>query len=149
MKRDTRRVVVVHAFLIPAPWRQRQVDFWVRDQPGLQSEFQDSQGYTEKSCLEKKQNKTKQKQNKTNKQTKKKEKGHSQEPQDSFCTRPGRKGPGKSEAEGGSQGKGSWFLTSSGVSQRKPGQSWFNASLSLFLSLSLSPPTTPGSWASN
>jgi hypothetical protein len=37
--------------LIPAPGRQRQEDFWVRGQPGLQSEFQDSQGYTEKSCL--------------------------------------------------------------------------------------------------
>jgi hypothetical protein len=35
------------------------VDFWVRGQPGLQSEFQDSQGYTEKPCLEKQ----KQKQN--------------------------------------------------------------------------------------
>jgi hypothetical protein len=44
--------------LIPALGRQRQVDFWVRGQPGLQSEFQDSQGYTEKPCLE---NKTKQK----------------------------------------------------------------------------------------
>jgi hypothetical protein len=28
--------------------------FQVRGQPGLQSEFQDSQGYTEKPCLEKK-----------------------------------------------------------------------------------------------
>jgi hypothetical protein len=46
--------------LIPALGRQRQTDFWVRGQPGLQSEFQDSQGYTEKPCL-KKQNKTKQK----------------------------------------------------------------------------------------
>jgi hypothetical protein len=49
--------------LIPALGRQRQVDFRVQGQPGLQSEFQDSQGYTEKSCLEKqktkKQNKTK------------------------------------------------------------------------------------------
>jgi hypothetical protein len=34
--------------LIPALGRQRQADFWVR---GLQSEFQDSQGYTEKPCL--------------------------------------------------------------------------------------------------
>jgi hypothetical protein len=34
--------------------RQRQADFWVRGQPGLQSEFQDSQGYTEKPCLKKK-----------------------------------------------------------------------------------------------
>jgi hypothetical protein len=40
--------------LIPALWRQRQADFWVQGQPGLQSEFQDSQGYTEKPCLEKK-----------------------------------------------------------------------------------------------
>jgi hypothetical protein len=31
--------------------RQRQADFWVRGQPGLQSEFQDSQGYIEKPCL--------------------------------------------------------------------------------------------------
>jgi hypothetical protein len=33
--------------------RQRQVDFWVRGQPGLQSEFQGSQSYTEKPCLKK------------------------------------------------------------------------------------------------
>jgi hypothetical protein len=33
--------------LIPALGRQRQADFWVWGQPGLQSEFQDSQGYTE------------------------------------------------------------------------------------------------------
>jgi hypothetical protein len=39
--------------LIPALRRQRQVDFWVRGQPSLQREFQDSQGYTEKPCLEK------------------------------------------------------------------------------------------------
>jgi hypothetical protein len=38
--------------LIPALGRQRQVDFWVWGQPGLQNEFQDSQGYTEKPCLE-------------------------------------------------------------------------------------------------
>jgi hypothetical protein len=31
-----------------------------RGQPGLQSEFQDSQGYTEKLCLENQKNKTKQ-----------------------------------------------------------------------------------------
>jgi hypothetical protein len=41
--------------LISALGRQRQVDFWVRGQPGLQSEFRDSQGYTEKPCLENKQ----------------------------------------------------------------------------------------------
>jgi hypothetical protein len=39
--------------VILADGRQRQVDFWVLDQPGLQSEFQDSQGYTEKPCLKK------------------------------------------------------------------------------------------------
>ena len=44
---------------------QRQADFW--GQPGLQIEFQDSQGYTEKPCLEKKPNPK----NQTNKQTKK------------------------------------------------------------------------------
>jgi hypothetical protein len=31
-----------------------QADFWVWGQPGLQSEFQDSLGYTEKPCLKKK-----------------------------------------------------------------------------------------------
>jgi hypothetical protein len=45
--------------LITALGRQRQVDFWVRGQPGLQSEFQDSQGYTEKPCLEKRKKKKK------------------------------------------------------------------------------------------
>jgi hypothetical protein len=45
--------------LIPALKRQRQADIWVRGQPGLQSEFQDSQGYTEKPYLKKKQNKNK------------------------------------------------------------------------------------------
>jgi hypothetical protein len=44
--------------LIPALGRQKQADFCVRGQPGLQSEFQDSQGYTEKPCLEKKQKQT-------------------------------------------------------------------------------------------
>jgi hypothetical protein len=47
--------------LIPALGRQGQVNFLVRGRLGLQSEFQDSQGYTEKPCLEKQ----------TNKQTKK------------------------------------------------------------------------------
>jgi hypothetical protein len=42
-----------HMPLIPALGRQRQKDFWVRGQPGLQSELQDSQGYTEKPYLEK------------------------------------------------------------------------------------------------
>ena len=39
--------------LISALGKQRQVDFWVRGQPGLQSEFQDSQGYTEKPWKQK------------------------------------------------------------------------------------------------
>jgi hypothetical protein len=39
--------------LLPALGRQRQADFWVRGQPGLQSEFQDSQDYTEKPYFEK------------------------------------------------------------------------------------------------
>jgi hypothetical protein len=46
-----------HTLLIPALKRQRQADFLVRGQPGLQREFQDSQDYTEKPCLEKKKKK--------------------------------------------------------------------------------------------
>jgi hypothetical protein len=57
-----------HTPLMPALERQRQADFWIRGQPGLQSEFQDSQDYIEKETLSgknlKKQNKTKQKQKK-------------------------------------------------------------------------------------
>ena len=37
----------------PSTWKAEAADFWVRGQPGLQSEFQDNQGYTEKPCLEK------------------------------------------------------------------------------------------------
>jgi hypothetical protein len=40
--------------LVPALGRQRQADFGVQGQPGLQSEFQDSEDYTEKHCLEEK-----------------------------------------------------------------------------------------------
>jgi hypothetical protein len=47
--------------LIPALGRQRQADFSVRGQPGLQSEFQDSQGYAEKPCLKKPKKKRKKK----------------------------------------------------------------------------------------
>ena len=53
--------------LIPALGRQKQGDFWVWGQSGPQSKFQNSQGDTEKPCLE---NKTKQNKNK-NKQTNK------------------------------------------------------------------------------
>jgi hypothetical protein len=48
--------------LIPALGRKRQADFWVWAQPGLQIEFQDTQGYTEKPYLRKQ----KQKQNNNN-----------------------------------------------------------------------------------
>jgi hypothetical protein len=48
-----------HMTLIPTLWRKRQVDLQVQDQPGLQSEFQDRQGYTEKPCLIKTQQATK------------------------------------------------------------------------------------------
>jgi hypothetical protein len=58
-----------HTPLIPALGRQRQVDFWVRGQPSLQSEFQDSQGYIEKPCLKK----TNKKQKKTNTKNKNKQ----------------------------------------------------------------------------
>jgi hypothetical protein len=44
--------MVAHAFN-PSTREAEVVDFWVWGQPGLQSEFQDSQGYTEKPCLEK------------------------------------------------------------------------------------------------
>jgi hypothetical protein len=54
-------------------WRQRQADFWVQGQPSLHSEFQDSQGYTEKPCLEKNQ-KTKEKKRKEKKRKEKKRK---------------------------------------------------------------------------
>jgi hypothetical protein len=43
--------------LIPALRRQRQAYFLVWGQPGLQSELQDSQGYTEKPSLKKKKKK--------------------------------------------------------------------------------------------
>jgi hypothetical protein len=50
---------------------KRQVNFCVRGQPGLQSEFQDSQGYTEKPCLKKKKKKRKEKKRKGKKKEKK------------------------------------------------------------------------------
>ena len=37
--------------LIEAFGKKSQSDFWVYGQHGLQSEFQDSQDYTEKYCL--------------------------------------------------------------------------------------------------
>jgi hypothetical protein len=41
--------MVAHAFN-PALGRQKQADFWVQGKPGLQNEFQNSQGYIEKPC---------------------------------------------------------------------------------------------------
>jgi hypothetical protein len=45
--------VVAHAFN-PSTWEAEAGGFWVRGQPGLESEFQDSQGSTHKPCLKKK-----------------------------------------------------------------------------------------------
>jgi hypothetical protein len=47
--------------LIPALGSLRQVDLWVCGQPGLQSEFQDSQDYKKKLYLEIETQKLKQK----------------------------------------------------------------------------------------
>jgi hypothetical protein len=55
--------VVAHTFN-PSTQEAEAGGFLVRGQPGLQSEFQDSQGYTEKPCLEKKKTKTKNKKTK-------------------------------------------------------------------------------------
>ena len=49
------------AFVLPGLGRQSQVDLW-EFAAGLHSQFQDSQGYTEKLCLTK-QNKIKKKKN--------------------------------------------------------------------------------------
>jgi hypothetical protein len=54
--------------IIPALERQRQANFCVPGQPGLQSEFQDSQGYTEKPCLKKTKPNIQTKTKQTNKQ---------------------------------------------------------------------------------
>ena len=59
------RAVVAHTFN-PSTWEAEAGRFLSRGQPGLQSKFQDSQGYTEKSCLEKQ--KQTNSNNKTNKQ---------------------------------------------------------------------------------
>ena len=50
--------IVVHAFNLTL---RKQVDLWVWGQVGLQSEFQDNQGYTETPWKQQQQNKTKQK----------------------------------------------------------------------------------------
>ena len=68
--------------LIPALRRQRQVDSWVRGQTGLISEFQDTQGYTEKPPSQKKTHPTKKKKKPKPKNKKQKQK------KTAFNTRP-------------------------------------------------------------
>jgi len=48
-----------HMPLIPALGRQKQVDFLVQGQPGLQSEFKNSKVYPKKPCLKKTNNNNK------------------------------------------------------------------------------------------
>jgi hypothetical protein len=55
--------VAAHAFN-PSTWEAEVGGFLSRGQPGLQSEFQDSHGYTEKPCLEKPKKKKKKKRKK-------------------------------------------------------------------------------------
>jgi hypothetical protein len=52
LKRSLAKVgVVMHTFS-PITWEaEAGRSLWVQSQPGLQSEFQNSQGYTEKPCL--------------------------------------------------------------------------------------------------
>jgi hypothetical protein len=52
-----------HTPLIPALRKQRQVDSWVRGQPGLQSEFQDQQGLHRETLSRKTKKKKKKKVN--------------------------------------------------------------------------------------
>jgi hypothetical protein len=61
--------MVTHAFN-PSTWEAEAGRFLSSSQPGLQSEFQDSQGYTEKPCL-KKPNQRKKRERKKTKQNKK------------------------------------------------------------------------------
>jgi hypothetical protein len=46
-------VVVAHIFNPSTQKAEEGTSLWVQDQPGLQSEFQASQGYTEKPVLNK------------------------------------------------------------------------------------------------
>jgi hypothetical protein len=52
-------VVAAHAFHSNIPETEAGRFLWVPGRPGLQSEFQDSQGYTEKPCLTKQNKQTK------------------------------------------------------------------------------------------
>ena len=64
--REGSRAVVAHAFN-PSTWQAEAGGFLSSSQPGLQSEFQDSQGYTEKPCLKKPKEKKKEKKKKRKK----------------------------------------------------------------------------------
>jgi hypothetical protein len=55
------RAVVEHDFN-PSTW-VAEADGFLSSRPGLQSEFQNSQGYTEKPCLKKKKKKKKKRKN--------------------------------------------------------------------------------------
>lgn len=71
--------MVVHTFH-PSTWEaEAGRSPWVRGQPGPQIKFQDSQGYTAKSCL-----KNKPKQTKENKQTNKKTETNKQKQNEYF-----------------------------------------------------------------
>ena len=63
-KIDTENVV----HLLSERLLKRQADFWVQGQPGLHSEFQDSQGYTGRYFPEKQTNKQKKQKTKTKQQ---------------------------------------------------------------------------------
>jgi hypothetical protein len=43
--------MVVHAFNLSTQVAEAGRSLWVQGQPDLQSQYQDSQGYTEKPCL--------------------------------------------------------------------------------------------------
>jgi hypothetical protein len=63
LKTNISRAVVKHTFNLSS-WKAEAGGFQSKRSPGLQSEFQESQGFTEKCCLKKPNQKTKQ--NKTN-----------------------------------------------------------------------------------
>jgi hypothetical protein len=50
---SVKRLVVVYTFNLSTQEAEADRSLWVQRQPGLQSEFQDSPGYTEKPCFKK------------------------------------------------------------------------------------------------
>jgi hypothetical protein len=71
LKSDITLGVVAHTFN-PSTQEAEAGGFLSSRQPGLQSEFQDSQGYTEKPCLKKPKKKKKEKKKKKKKRKKRK-----------------------------------------------------------------------------